>query len=404
MATRKTIKGVLVNTLADGTKTYAAHVRVTGFEPVYETFLTLDRATAWAEAEKKRLREMRKGSRPVRADIGNVTLSQLNAAYLASPAAKALADLKDRTRQLAWWDEQFGTVNIRRFGRVEISEATELLLEGKSRRAAGRSKAGIGEPRSPSTVNNYLAAQSAAWAWAQTKPHQFGIEDRAWPKHGVRFKGVKPRTRHLSVAELNALFAAAAKITMNGKPTAVMTHAITLALTCGPRASELFDLTWGDLLFDGEGVQFLDTKNGEDRGGHLPEAAREAFRALKPENPDPAAHVFVDPDGQWLTAARAHSQWKKIRKKAGLKDFRWHDLRHSCASFLAARGASLVEIGSVLGHRDPRSTARYTHMVRQKEVTGHAAMAAMVAESALRANAAAMPPAVAAEEAQQADA
>ncbi len=100
--------------------------------------------------------------------------------------------------------------------------------------------------------------------------------------------------------------------------------------------------------------------------------------------------MFVDPDGEWLTRDRANSQWKKIRKAAGLKNFRWRDLRHSCASFLGANGASLVEIGSVLGHKDPRSTAGYIHMVRQKEVTGHAAMAAMVAESAQRAKIAAI--------------
>ncbi len=100
--------------------------------------------------------------------------------------------------------------------------------------------------------------------------------------------------------------------------------------------------------------------------------------------------MFVDPDGEWLTRDRANSQWKKIRKAAGLKNFRWRDLRHSFASFLGANGASLVEIGSVLGHKDPRSTAGYIHMVRQKEVTGHAAMAAMVAESAQRAKIAAI--------------
>jgi site-specific recombinase XerD len=69
-----------------------------------------------------------------------------------------------------------------------------------------------------------------------------------------------------------------------------------------------------------------------------------------------------------------------VRPAAGLKDFRWHDLRHSCASFLAASGASLVEIGSVLGHRSPSVTARYAHLVAGKPVTGHAKLDEKLAE------------------------
>jgi site-specific recombinase XerD len=57
-----------------------------------------------------------------------------------------------------------------------------------------------------------------------------------------------------------------------------------------------------------------------------------------------------------------------------LRDFRWHDLRHSCASFLAQQGATLLEIASVLGHRSTVVTRRYAHLVQGAPVTGHAAL------------------------------
>ena len=43
-------------------------------------------------------------------------------------------------------------------------------------------------------------------------------------------------------------------------------------------------------------------------------------------------------------------------------DFRFHDLRHSCASYLAMTGASLVEIAAVLGHKTLQMVQRYAHL------------------------------------------
>ncbi len=47
---------------------------------------------------------------------------------------------------------------------------------------------------------------------------------------------------------------------------------------------------------------------------------------------------------------------------AGVKKFRFHDLRHSCASMLAQNGATLLEIGDLLGHRQLQMTKRYSHL------------------------------------------
>lgn len=49
-------------------------------------------------------------------------------------------------------------------------------------------------------------------------------------------------------------------------------------------------------------------------------------------------------------------------KRAGIEDFRWHDLRHSCASYLAMNGASLAEISEVLGHKTLSMVKRYAHL------------------------------------------
>jgi integrase len=54
--------------------------------------------------------------------------------------------------------------------------------------------------------------------------------------------------------------------------------------------------------------------------------------------------------------------WTLALKAAGISNFRWHDLRHTAASYLAMSGVSLVEIAKILGHRTLAMVARYSHL------------------------------------------
>ena len=54
--------------------------------------------------------------------------------------------------------------------------------------------------------------------------------------------------------------------------------------------------------------------------------------------------------------------WENALKNAEIEDFRFHDLRHSAASYLAMNGASLAEIAEVLGHKTLQMVKRYAHL------------------------------------------
>jgi site-specific recombinase XerD len=118
----------------------------------------------------------------------------------------------------------------------------------------------------------------------------------------------------------------------------------------------------------------LKTKNQQPRSVHLLAVAIAALKSIQPVECNPKAYVFINADGVYMGPGRIRTQWLKIAKAAKLEDFKWHDLRHSCASFLAQNGASLIEIASVLGHKDLKSTQRYSHLVAGKAVTGHSAV------------------------------
>src|SRR5262249_8580138 len=63
-----------------------------------------------------------------------------------------------------------------------------------------------------------------------------------------------------------------------------------------------------------------------------------------------------------LNESTLELHWVQIRAAAGLPDVRFHDLRHSFASWLVGQGLSLPIIGAMLGHSKPATTARYAHL------------------------------------------
>lgn len=77
----------------------------------------------------------------------------------------------------------------------------------------------------------------------------------------------------------------------------------------------------------------------------------------------------IDPRRGWLCGFSSvpWKAWELIRTRAGLEDFRIHDLRHSFASDALGEGFGLAEIGEVLGHRDPATTKRYAHLAETKQ-------------------------------------
>ena len=73
--------------------------------------------------------------------------------------------------------------------------------------------------------------------------------------------------------------------------------------------------------------------------------------------------LFPDETGKKPVEIRP--AWEKVLKEARLKDFKFHDLRHSAASYLAMNGASLAEIAEVLGHKTLQMVKRYSHLSEQ---------------------------------------
>lgn len=133
---------------------------------------------------------------------------------------------------------------------------------------------------------------------------------------------------------------------------------VQFALAAGCRMSEILRLEWGRVDFDRR-VAWLDhgtTKNGEGRGVPLNQAAALALRRVVGQH-ERWCFTF---QGQPMAAVG--SAWGRALRRAGISDFRFHDLRHTWASWHVMAGTSLPELMELGGWKSYEMVLRYAHL------------------------------------------
>jgi integrase len=164
------------------------------------------------------------------------------------------------------------------------------------------------------------------------------------------------RDRFLSPEETQRLTAA---IEQDENQTAA--RAILLLLLTGGRRNEITQAKWEYVNWERRTLLVPLSKSGKPRAIALNGPALALLRAIpRTDNP----YIFPSPvNGK--PSASLFFPWDRIRKRAGLKDVRLHDLRHSYASFLVNQGISLYVVQGLLGHAHSRTTQRYAHLAHE---------------------------------------
>lgn len=138
--------------------------------------------------------------------------------------------------------------------------------------------------------------------------------------------------------------------------------AIVLALATGARAGNLQMLTWDDVDLERWTLRFVQTKNREPRYVPVVGPAQAILRAHFDRDPTGKGWGFKG--SRYDVPADLDKPWRIVRAAAGLvgdKRCRFHDLRHTTASYLTMNGASLAEVAEALGHRTLVMAKRYSH-------------------------------------------
>ncbi len=131
---------------------------------------------------------------------------------------------------------------------------------------------------------------------------------------------------------------------------------VTMAINTGMRQGEIFNLTWFDVDFPRGVIHISVSKNGKDRFVPINQTVRKMLEGLS----QTSEYVFPSPktEGRLIDVK---FRFDKAKNDAGLRDFRFHDLRHTAASRMADGGADAFALAEIFGWSDVRMALRYTH-------------------------------------------
>ena len=316
-------------------------VRLKGFPVETATFNRLTDAKRWASKIETDIRE---GRHFKTTEAKRHTLAELIERYLLNTLPKkSEAMQRDQWRHLTWWKNQIGD-------RLLAEVTPSLLAEYRDRLSKGE-----GRTRRPATVVRYMAALSHAFTIA--------VKEWEWLDDSPLRKVSKPqeprgRVRFLSDEEREILLASCKQ-----SKAPYLYPLVVLALSTGARRGELLGLTWGDIDFKRKVAILHQTKNEERRALPLTGHALDCVNKLAEIRRIDTNLLFPDEKGRKPVEIRP--AWEKVLKASGIEDFRFHDLRHSTASYLAMNGASLAEIAEILGHKTLQMVKRYSHLSEQ---------------------------------------
>lgn len=365
----------------DGTTSYRVLIRLKGYPSESATFGRLTDARDWAKTTEANMKAGRHFGEAKRH-----TLGELIRDYSVWKANR-IRHFDGRKTILARWEELLGDCALDAVTPSKIASARDTLAKETVQRGAP-----IGQVRGGATVNRRLAYLSDALAYA--------VKEKQWLERNPcervsKFKESPGVVRYLSDAERDALLKAC-----QASSNADIYLAVILSLTTGGRQAEVLGLTWGQVDFTRRLITLRDgeTKNGEGRVLPLVGKAFEMLQArhqarqaeaekdkVRPLRPNPEAEAkrrrlaeMVFPPSKVSASGKPiqlHAAWNRAREAAGLghwegegdkrkfrPDFRWHDLRHTAASYLAMQGVSPLEISKILGHKTMAMVSRYSHL------------------------------------------
>jgi integrase len=251
---------------------------------------------------------------------------------------EALPRLTNPTKAVfAYWRMELGDVQLTKITPELIALHRDRLL-GAACRGYRHKRS---KPRSPATVRNYLIELGRLFALAVK---ELRVMDSNPCANVTKPKASAQVVRWLSDDERASLLAAC-----KASESPDLYPFVLFALTTGARKGEIAALQWAQVDLKRRWAIFPLTKNGDARGVPL----TTAVCALLEARPRSSPAVFpIDITKAWLTAV----------ERAGIVNFRFHDLRHSCASALVQNGANLAEVATLLGHKGLAMTLRYSHV------------------------------------------
>ena len=328
---------------------YKALVRIKGFSTKCKYFTKKTEAKLWANTIETAMKNgtYRDTDIPVLEGGTTIkTMSDLITYFRDNEAIDRYSYPEKYNIMYKWW--------IDKIGHLKCSELTSSVLADCKRSLISEDciKPLKGQKhRSNSTINKYLMALSAVIT--------FGIKEyKLWdknPMHDVEKRKLPDmRTRFLSEDEIK-LLKSGARIKSYKLYVFIM-----IALTTGGRYAEILNLQVENIDFKNMRIHYLNTKNNTNRGVPVSKILLIKIKALMKVSEIKTGYLFLNKKKTKLIYMKG--AFESLIKELQIKDFRFHDLRHTAASYLLMGGATIIELMEIFGWTSQNMTRRYAHL------------------------------------------
>lgn len=333
---------------AKGETRYYVQVRLKGHPAETAAFERLSDAKKWIQDTESAIRDGRhfKTSAAKRKTLADA-IDRYSKEVL--PEKK---NAKNIEAYLRYWRKTLGAYTL-----FDITPA--LIVEHRNNLTTTTNR--FGHTIGKATANRYVQALGhllnvamKQWEWINQNP----------VSRIIKFKEPRGRSRFLSDEERDAVLSACKE---SKNPYLYMI--VVLALSTGARREEIAGLTWSEIDLRKGKIVLDETKNGEMRAIPLQSYALQLIKEHAKSKIKgcpylfPSAKVTKNKDGELIyQSIDIRTAWENALLRSGIKDFRFHDLRHSAASYLAMNGATLPELAEVLGHKTLQMVKRYAHL------------------------------------------
>ena len=303
---------------------FQAQVRREGVTPLYKTFTNKKDAVVWVRGIEARI------------DAGETNVS--------APKAISLADLITRYSQEITPLKKGRDTEQRRLNRllrdpIAITPLSKLTSAKLAEFRDRRINDGVRAAQYDLILIKHCI-KIARLEWGVPMPNN--------PVDSIRIpNGIKRRERRLADGEYEALREAAQHC-----KNRLIWPMINFAIETAMRRSEILALRWENINHEYALATLPDTKNGSKREVPLTKKAKQVIRSLSKHD----EYVFPTSD------CSVRHAWDRLVRRAGIKNLRFHDLRHEAVSRLFEMGLSVPEVASISGHKDYRMLASYTHV------------------------------------------
>jgi len=325
-------------TAKDGTPRYFVEIRLKGYPTQTATFKRKTDVKKWIQDTESAIRE---GRHFKTAEAKKHTFTDLVerycTSYLPNNNDKAYSEKEqlERRHRLGYWQSLMGCLVLADITPQLIDEHLEKMTQSNATKA-----------KYLKNLSHAFSVAVKKWGWITDNP-ALKVTTPALPKGRIRFLDDAERARLLAECQASS--------------NKQLYLCVILALSTGMRQAELMNLQWKDVKLN-EGYLILhETKNGERRrvplAGHGLALLREHAKIRRLDTP-----LLFPSTTDPLRPIALRRPFLNALARAEIHNFKWHDLRHCTASYLAMNGASLAEIAEVLGHKTLAMVKRYAHL------------------------------------------